>query len=434
MKICLFSYRGNPYSGGQGIYLHQLTRALAALGHQLDVVVGPPYPRDLSRWATVHKLPNLNLWGKYRGEWLPHPGPIRLLSPLNLLEFMLTRLRFFPEPLAFSLRALGWLAGAMQGRGFDLLHDVQSLGYGNLAMRCFGLPMVTTVHHPLTIDRRKAFARDRTFEEMYHTAVFFPVAMQGVVIRRMERVITNSQSGKAAIHADFRVPEDRISIVPGGLDTGFFHNPGVYRRRKDTLLFVGNTDDWKKGARFLLHALALLPRGVRLRVVDDPYPAKKLLHEEAGRMNLDGRITFLGKLGDEALREEYCRCTILVQPSLFEGFGLPAAEAMACETPVVASAVGAVPEVVRGDAGLLVPPADAQALADAILALLDEPHRRESLGQAGRKRMVRHFDWSIAAEKTAAVYRTVTGTGTGTATGGPGTGGTVTDSEGKLCP
>ncbi|MCH9045168.1 MAG: glycosyltransferase family 4 protein [SAR324 cluster bacterium] len=421
MRVCLLAYRGNPYVGGQGVYLYELTRALVALGHQVEVMVGPPYPRDLSRWAIVHKVANLNLWGRYRRAWLPCEAPLRLLQPANLLDFALTRARFFPEPLSFSLRALGLLGRRLRTQRFDVLHDVQTLGYGMLGMMAFGIPLLTTVHHPLNIDRRAALHRNRTFEEVYHSVVFYPVGMQGVVIRRVARVITNSQATRQAIANDFRVPRHRIAVVPGGLDTTLFHNPGRRRRRPATLLFVGNTDDWRKGAAYLVRALALLPGTVRLRVVDDPYPTKKLLHEECKRLGVGHRVTFLGKLEHAGLQDEYCRCTMLVQPSLYEGFGLPAAEALACETPVVATAVGAVPEVVVPHTGLLVPPADPGALAGAIESLLEDPNQRRAMGQAGRRRMVRCFDWRIAGAKTAEVYQDVlTGRLPTPGRGGPG--------------
>jgi glycosyltransferase involved in cell wall biosynthesis len=404
MRVCLLGYRGNPYSGGQGIYIHHLSRALAELGHRVDVIVGPPYPRPLERWATVHRVPNLNLWGVYRREWLPREAPLSLFRPWNLFDFAATRLRFFPEPLSFSFRALGVLGRLLRTRRFDVLHDVQTLGYGMVLMKAFGIPLVTTVHHPLTIDRREAFARNRTLEELYHTAVFYPAAMQGFVIRRMDRVITASEAGRRDLMRDFRVAPGRIAVVPNGLDTEHFRNPGGLPRDPATLLFVGNSDDHKKGAVYLVRALARLPRAVRLRIVDEPYPAKVRVHAEAERLGVRGRIAFTGRLDDARLREEYCRCTLLVQPSVYEGFGLPAAEALACETPVVATAVGAVGEVVTADTGLLVAPGDVDALAAAIQSLLDDPLRRLAMGQAGRERMVRHFGWSGAAARTVQAY------------------------------
>jgi glycosyltransferase involved in cell wall biosynthesis len=419
MRVCLIAYRGNPYSGGQGIYLFNLSRELAKLGHQVEVIVGPPYPRDLDGWATVHRLPNLNLWGRYLGDWLPRREPLALLRPWHLFDFAATRLRFFPEPLSFSFRAFGALRRLLASRRFDLLHDVQTLGYGVLAMQGFGIPVVTTVHHPLTVDRREAFARDRTFAARYHTAVFFPVRMQGVVIRRVARVITASEAGKERIAEDFGVAPERISIVPNGLDTTVFRNPGR-RRRRDTLLFVGNTDDVKKGAIHLLEAMRELPARVKLRIVDEPYPVKTLVPREVERLGLGKRVTFVGKLSEEELVEEYCRCTLLVQPSLYEGFGLPAAEAAACETPVVATEAGAVSEVVTPETGLLVPPANPGRLAEAIGALLADPERRKRMGQAGRRRMVRHFAWPITARNTVQVYREVLAQWNGGGGGGGG--------------
>jgi len=407
MRVCLLCYRGNPYSGGQGVYLYHLSRQLARLGHEVDVVVGPPYPAPLEGWARVHRVDNPRLWGVYRREWLT-ARPLELFRPWHLADFAATRLRFFPEPLTFSFRALGLLPRLLARRSFDLLHDVQSLGYGTWLMKAFGLPVLTTVHHPLTIDRREAFARNRTFNERYHSAVFYPVRMQGFVIRRLDRVITASAAGSAAIQADFRVPARRISVVPNGLDSEGFR-PGRWPREPARLLFVGNSDDLKKGAEVLVAALARLPERVRLRIVDEPYPARARVAEAAERLGVGHRIEVTGRLSPERLREEYCRCTLLVQPSLYEGFGLPAAEALACGTPVVATAVGAVPEVVTPETGVLVPPRDPAALADAIAALLDDPARRERMGAAGRRLVEREFTWERCGERTAAVYADLLG-------------------------
>jgi glycosyltransferase involved in cell wall biosynthesis len=409
MKVCLLCYRGNPFVGGQGVYVHHLSRELARLGHEVHVIVGPPYPQPLEAWARVHRVPNLNLWGVYGRDCVPVRNPLALFRPWHLFDYAATRLRFFPEPLSFSFRALAVLARLARSIRFDVLHDVQSLGYGMLGMRAFGMPMLTTVHHPLSIDRREALARNRTLWERYHTAAFYPVAMQGVVIRRMHRVITASQAGKQAIAREFRVPEARISIVPNGLDTEGFSNPGRWPREPATLLFVGNSDDYRKGALTLLQALALLPAAVRLRIVDVGFPRHTRAPREAERLGLERRVVFTGRLSQERLREEYCRCTVLVQPSLFEGFGLPAAEALACQTPVVATRVGAVTEVVDEQTGRLVPPGDAPQLAQAIQALLDDPRLRERMGQAGVERMRAQFAWPMAAARTAQVYRQVLG-------------------------
>jgi glycosyltransferase involved in cell wall biosynthesis len=241
--------------------------------------------------------------------------------------------------------------------------------------------------------------------EDYHAAAFYPVGMQGRVIRRLERVITASAAGREAIARDFGVPRERIAVVPNGVDLETFRPAHGGGREPATLLFVGNTDDARKGARVLLDALAQLPRRVMLRIVDDPYPMRSLLPKEVKMRGLAQRVTFTGRLAPKALAREYGRCTMLVQPSLYEGFGLPAAEALACGTPVVATTAGAVAEVITPETGLLVPPGDGAALAEAIRALLDDPARRRAMAEAGPAYAAAHFSWALCAERVVAVYR-----------------------------
>jgi glycosyltransferase involved in cell wall biosynthesis len=411
MRLCLFCYRGNPRSGGQGVYLYHLTRELAGLGHEVEVIVGRPWPRPLGRWARVHKVHQRNLWGVYGGAVFERPArgprPFALLQPGHLFDLAATRLRFFPEPFTFSLHALFKLAGIVRRRSFDAIHDVQTLGYGTWAMRAFGAPVVTTVHHPLSVDLREALLRDASLHSRYHAAAFYPVTMQGRVIRRLHRVITASAAGREAIVQDFRVPAGRISVVPNGIDLETFQAHETAAREPSTLLFVGNTDDQRKGADVLLEALARLPEAVRLRIVDEDHPVRALAPKAVARLGLEARVIFTGRLTPEALAREYRRCTMLVQPSRFEGFGLPAAEAMACGAPVVAARAGAVAEVVPPQAGVLVPPGDAHALAAAIQALLDDPARRRAMSDFAPGHAAAEFSWRLCAERVVEVYRGV---------------------------
>jgi glycosyltransferase involved in cell wall biosynthesis len=119
-------------------------------------------------------------------------------------------------------------------------------------------------------------------------------------------------------------------------------------------------------------------------------------------------VRFVHGLSTEELVAEYARSSLAVVPSLYEGFGLPAAEAMSCGVPVVATEAGGLPEVV-GNAGCIVPPADSEALAAVIKSLLRHPESLISLGLAGRQRMLSKFTWKRAAQETVAVYRKVIG-------------------------
>jgi len=127
MNICLLSYRGNPYCGGQGVYLYFLSRELARMGHSPTVLVGPPDPWPMP-WARTLPVESLNLWG-VRKNFLPQVSPWRIFRPLNFFEFAATRFGFFPEMLIFSVRALRALEKIFPREGFQVFHDVQSLGF-----------------------------------------------------------------------------------------------------------------------------------------------------------------------------------------------------------------------------------------------------------------------------------------------------------------
>ena len=404
MNICLLSYRGNPYCGGQGVYLYFLSRELARMGHSPTVLVGPPDPWPMP-WARTLPVESLNLWG-VRKNFLPQVSPWRIFRPLNFFEFAATRFGFFPEMLIFSVRALRALEKIFPREGFQVFHDVQSLGYGLLLVKRFRRPLVTTVHHPLTIDFQHSLERDRNFKEKYYTVVFYPLGMQGRVIRRCDRVLTSSRETARQIEEAFQVSRARIRNVANGLDTEFFRPENGTPRGSQRVLFVGNTDDPKKGARYLLQALTLLPEKVNLTIVDEGGPAKTYAPDLVQKLGIFRRVTFTGKLSPENLRREYHSAQVTVVPSLYEGFGLPAAESMACGTPVVATSAGALPEVVGEDgAGILVPPRNAKALAMAIRQVLEDRGQRERMAKAGRERVENLFSWRKVAERTVEVYR-----------------------------
>jgi len=404
MRVLFLCYRGNPYCGGQGIYLYHLTRELGKLGVEMDVLVGPPYPDPMDGWASVYRLENLNLWCE-RTMRLPYEKLTRIYSPWNFVDYFLTRFHVFPEMETFSLRAFFRMRELLREKRYDIVHDVQCLGWGLLPMRAYGMPIVSTVHHPLSMDREADFLIDRGFWELATTVLFYPLSMQRIVINRLDRVVTSSMEGVDELEKAFGLKRDKISVVYNGLDVEVFSNGGE-KRGENTLLFVGNTEDYKKGTRYLLEALSLLPKKVKLTIVDEGPPKRLSAYELAKRFGVEDRVTFTGKVSMAALVHLYCTATLVVVSSLHEGFGLPAAEGMACETPVVSTTSGALKEVMKhGETGLLVPPKDPRAMADAIMQLLSNKKLREKMGKAGRKRAVENFSWPVAAKNTLDVYR-----------------------------
>ncbi|MDX1650257.1 MAG: glycosyltransferase family 4 protein, partial [Myxococcota bacterium] len=385
LRVAFVAYRGNMRCGGQGVYLWFLARELARQGHHVDVVVGPPYPDPMPFAGEVHRAHDEQFWARWflrqRAGFLPRPQPLRVFEPLTFYELAASRLGFLPEAFAFSLRALRTVAGWLRaGRRYDVVHDVQCLGWGLLGLRALGLPLVSTVHHPLTVDRRASFVRDESLREAIGTMQFYPIGMQAFVARRADRLLTSSEASGREIRRDFGVRAHRLAMVANGLDTTLFApEPGAPRAARE-ILCVGRASDPNKGVKTLVEALARLPPDVRLTLVDDDTPGNEA-RRRARALGCADRLDLVGRVPIDELVRLYRRAALVVVPSRYEGFGLPAVEAMACETPVVATSAGALPEVLGvGGGGVLVPPDDPEALAKAVASLLEQPGTRRALG------------------------------------------------------
>jgi glycosyltransferase involved in cell wall biosynthesis len=411
-RICFVAYRGNMNCGGQGVYLWFLSRALAERGFEIDVFVGPPYPDPMPFARKVYRLPNQELWAKWFSRdyagMLPAGRPLGIFHPLNFYELAASRLGFLPEPFAFSMRALAAVASrARAGERWDLVHDVQCLGYGLLGVRALGLPVVTTVHHPLTVDRRASFIRDTNLTEAVGTMQFYPIGMQSFVARHIDRVLTSSETSVREITRDFGVPASRVVNVHNGLDTDLYSPDPDVEKNEEELLCVGRASDPNKGIKNLIRALAHTPARLRLTLIDNDHPGNEVF-KWARETGVADRLHVTGRVPSEELVRLYRRASLVVVPSRYEGFGLPAVEAMACGTPVVACRAGALTEVMGlAEGGLLVERDDPEALARGIMSLADRPETRARLAARGREQVVEHFSWTRIADATADVYAEV---------------------------
>ncbi|UCD85605.1 MAG: glycosyltransferase family 4 protein [Deltaproteobacteria bacterium] len=401
LRICLLTYRGNPTCGGQGVYIKHLSLALSDLGHQVDVISGPPYP-ELDGNITLHRMPGLDL---YNPEHLFKVKRVRdLRSPINQLEFIGMCLGIFPEPFTFGLRAFNFLRTKLPD--YDIIHDNQCLSYGIWGISRLGFPTVATVHHPITVDRDVELKAVKSwFRKLMVRRWYSFLGMQKWVLRRFSHIITVSESSKKDISNDFKVPLHKFRVVPNGINTDIFRPLPHIKRAQNQILTTNSADTPLKGLSYLLEAVASLrkSRDIRLTVIGTPKKngfIKRLIRE----LGIQDHVKFTGRIEHEEFARYYAETTVAVIPSLYEGFGLPAGEAMACGIPVISTAGGALPEVV-GDAGIIVPPADKQALEKAILSLLNDPERCQRLGQAGRERVRNLFTWKHAAQRTVAVYQ-----------------------------
>ena len=400
LRICLLSYRSNPHCGGQGVYLRNLSRALKDLGHHVEIVSGPPDPL-LDDNIPVFRLPCLDLYNPDDLFRMPTLG--ELADPINLVEWLGISTMGFPEPFTFGLRAYRFLRKTFHR--YDIVHDNQSLSYGLWAIKR-QVPTTATIHHPITVDRRLAVQSVREpLKKLKYMRWYSFVRMQKRVSRTFSQIITVSRFASSDICKEFGIPPKKIRVVPNGINTEVFYPIPEIEREENRLIVTNSADTPLKGLSHLLRAVADVSRthDVRLTVIGAPKvggDTVKLIKD----LGIGGRITFTGRIDNLEFVRQYARASIAVVPSLYEGFGLPAGEAMACAVPVISTTGGALPEVV-GDAGILVPPADPEALRKAIVALLDNSQRARTLGKAGFKRVQAHFTWKRAAEKTAEVYR-----------------------------
>jgi glycosyltransferase involved in cell wall biosynthesis len=398
LRIALVSYRSKPHCGGQGIYLRHVSRELAALGHHVEVFSGQPYP-ELEPGPLLRTVPSLDL---YRDEDpFRRPGLREFRDWIDVLEFATMCTGAFPEPRTFGIRAVRELRARKDD--FDVVHDNQVLASGMLKIAEF-LPLVTSIHHPISVDRRIELQAARGFSRLTKWRWYSFVRMQARVARKVGPIMTGSESSKADILRDFKVPPANVRVVPLGVDTRLFH-PRPAPRVPGRLVAVASADSPVKGVATLLRAYAKLitEREAELILVSKltpDGPTAKLLSDLA----LDGKVKFVSGISDDELAELLASAEVAVVPSLYEGFSLPAVEHMASGTPLVASRTGALPEVVA-DAAVLVTPGDPEELAAALRGLLDSQAERARLSALALDRVAERFAWSAVARTTVAVYR-----------------------------
>ncbi len=401
LKICLLTYRGNPASGGQGVYVKHLSKALVELGHDVDVLSGPPYPH-LDGKVKLHKIAGLDL---YNPDHLFKVEKISdLARPLNMYEFLNMCTGSFPEPYTFGVRAYGYLRRRREQ--YDIIHDNQCLAYGIGMIARRGNPTIATIHHPITVDREEEYkAAGTLFQKLKVRRWYSFIKMQKKVARGLSRIITVSECAKNDLAREFAIELSRFRVIPNGVNTEYFYPVKNPARPDNSLIVTNSADTPLKGLRYLLEAVAEVraKRPVNLTVIG-ALKQNGTIEKLVAKLGLGGCVRFTGRIANEDFAGYYANATIALVPSLYEGFGMPAAEAMACGVPLITTSGGALPEVV-GAAGIVVEPADAAALAKAIMYLLDHKQMRDKYAEAGLRRVHSVFSWQRAAQDVLNVYR-----------------------------
>jgi glycosyltransferase involved in cell wall biosynthesis len=404
MRLLYTMYQGNPYSGGQGVYLYHVTKEMAARGHEVHVIAGRPYPRT-APGVQLHRIESYSFWAHLDDrEAFFGRSPWSFFHPVNFWEFAATKQTLSQLLLMFSLRAYR----LMKELGpFDVVHDNQTLAYGNLLMQQHA-PLVSTIHHPLSVDRDNTMLQAGGILERLRRSLWFPWVMQQRVARRSDAVVTVSQVSSRSIQQAFGVDPGRMHVVYNGVATDVFRPLAGIKREAAHIVYMANTEDANKGVRFLLQACRqLLDEGkqFRLTIVDQAKEelnvAPRIVHE----LRLDNVVTFSGRLAEGPLVELLNRATFAVCASVYEGFGLPACEAASCGTPLLSTTGGALGEILEPDVtARLVPPGDATALAAGMRRMLHDVELRGRLSSTSRASIESRFTWTRAAEQLERIY------------------------------
>ncbi len=404
LRVAYLTYRGKPHVGGQGVYTRHLTKALADLGHTVEVFCGQPYP-VLDDRITMHKLPSLDIFND------AYPGRMPAYWEIKTWPDFVETARYmtgqFSEPLAFSKRALRTLTPRVND--FDLVHDNQCLGWDILKIEKI-IPTIVTLHHPITKDRELEMSHAPSRWKRRSVGRWYSfVEMQGKVASKMPRIVVVSENSITDINKDMGVSRDRMRLVPVGVDPDLFKPLPHIAREPGRLITTASADVALKGLSYLLEAMAILrkDRDIRLTIIGKPRPGHSM--DLIDSLGLRPHIDFVSGVTDERIVELYAEAELAVVPSLYEGFSLPAIEAMSTGICLVATDGGALPEVTgtHNETVLQCPAANAEALATSIATGLDSAELRARIGEAGRQRVVTRWTWKHCAELTVEQYREV---------------------------
>ena len=403
MKIGLLSYRSHPYSGGQGIYVKHLSKALSKLGNDVSVISGPPYP-DLDDAVRLIKIPSLDLFAsedRLREFKLKY-----LLNPLDFYEWITVMTGGFPEPYTFGKRLLKYLESS--NPDFDVLLDNQSLCSSLLQIQKL-YPLAVTIHHPITKDHKLEMDSAKNWKEKlssmrWHN--FLP--MQKRVAPNLNQIICVSGPSKQDIVKEFQVEQNKIEIILNGIDVEKFVPNEKEKNEGYRLITTASADIPLKGLKYLIKALPGIIENFPDTSLDviGKSPSDSKIRQLIGELGLEEKIQFHSGISSEEIVNLYHASTVAVIPSLYEGFGFGAGEAMSCGVPLISTHSGGLRDVVE-DCALKIQPESVRDIQEAVIQLFQNPTQRRELSEKGRKRIEEHFDWKIAAQSYLDVFNKV---------------------------
>ena len=397
LNIAILSYRSAPFGGGQGIYIHDISKALSLMGHRVDVISGPPYP-NLYEKVNLIKLPGLDLFQTFFfKDRLKIFIKKKNKRAIDFYEFFSTFFGGFPEMRTFGERAKEFLD---TNYNYDIVIDNQSLSYGLLQIQK-KFPLLEIIHHPITKDYKFELQSNRSF--MYrlsrHRWYSF-LKMQKRVAPQLKTIVTPSMNSLKDIASDFSVKKENINVINNGLDIDIFIPYNEVKRNPTELITTASADVALKGLEYTFKSLASLT---------DDFPEISLT--VIGKLKKDGhtsrlidelgikdKVFFKTDLTKEEIAKEYASSSIAIVSSLYEGFGYPVIEAMSCEIPLIATNTSSIPELV-GDYAKLIPPKNTNELSNSIRSILNDYSHYKKIAVKGRQHIIDNFNWLKITEE-----------------------------------
>lgn len=406
LKIAILSYRSAPFGGGQGVYVHDISKALTERGHKVDIISGPPYPK-VPEGVNLIKLPGLDLFQTFSfKERIKIFKNKKKKNILDYFEFCSVLLGGFPEMKTFGHRCHNYL---IQNTDYDTVIDNQSLSYGMLEIQKM-FPFIEIIHHPITKDyKHDLLANNKLLYRFSRYRWYSFLNMQKRVAPKIKNIITPSSNSSQDIAKDFRCNESNITVIHNGLDVNIFVPYEDIKRDPLKLITTASADVPLKGLDYTLTALSILKnefQNMNLTVIGK---LKKDGHTSRliERLGISDSIVFKTNLTKKEIAEEYAKSSVAIVSSLYEGFGYPVIEAMSCSTPLIAANTSSIPELI-GNYATLIPPKDSTSLANSIKLIINNYDKYKSISNKGRDHIIKNFNWlKITDEYEDSIYKAI---------------------------
>ena len=406
LNIAILSYRSAKFGGGQGVYIKDISFALSLMGHNVDVISGPPYP-DLHDGVKLIKLPGLDLFETF--SFKDRFKKFKKKKSKNFddyYEFFIALAGGFPELRTFGNRANNYLKN---NNNYDVIIDNQSISYGLIEIQK-RFPLIEIIHHPITFDFKFELAASKKIKYKISRYLWYSfIKMQKQVAPKLQNIITVSQSSKKGIIEEFNCKKNNILVINNGLDTEEFSPIEESVRDLNRLITTASADVPLKGLDYSLKALKILKKGnpnIHLIVIGS---LKKGGHTERliKELNIKDNVFFKKHISKEEIRRLYSTSSVAIVSSLYEGFGYPVIEAMSCEVPLIATNVSSIPELV-GKYGLLIDPKDENLLSNKIKNVLSNYDEHKKTAIQGRQHIIKTFNWSkITNEYEKTIFKVI---------------------------